>query len=82
MTTYTYTPIDPAGSIETIVEGINTIGIPRGRPLALGTMATRAWDHAETPRAKAVARDIALDLVQAAQAGAGAGGKASRDCIF
>ncbi len=28
---------------------------PQSRPLALGTLAVRAWDHAETPGATAVA---------------------------
>jgi hypothetical protein len=50
---------------------MTTSGTPRESTIALGTMAAGAWDHAETPGAKAVARggDLALDLVQAAKAG-------------
>jgi hypothetical protein len=43
------------------------------RPLALGTLATRAWHHAETPGETPVAcnGDLALDVVSARQSDSG-----------
>jgi len=45
-------------------------GTTREKPSSRGTMAARAWNHAETPGATAVAcgRLLALDMVQATQA--------------
>jgi hypothetical protein len=61
--------VTPVGTIHKEILN-DTSGKARGRTLALRALATRTWDHAKTPGAKAMAcgRDIALDMVQAVQA--------------
>lgn len=55
-------------------------GAPREKPLALGTVATGARDRTATARTTAVAcgRHQPLDMVQAAQTGAGCGHRMRR----